>query len=67
VKFADLAWSGATTATVDIYRDGVVIATPANSGKYTDNTGQKGGGSIAYRVCEAGSTTVCSATVTVVF
>ena len=67
VKFADLSWSGATTATVDIVRDGAVIATPANSGSYTDDTAQKGGGSFTYRVCEAGSTTVCSATVTVVF
>lgn len=67
VKFADLAWSGATTASVDIYRDGTKITTTANSGSYTDNTGQKGGGSFTYRVCEAGSTTACSAPVTIVY
>jgi extracellular elastinolytic metalloproteinase len=65
VKFADLSWSGATTANVDIYRDTTKITT-ANDGAYTDNTGQKGGGSFTYRVCEAG-TTVCSPTVTIVF
>ncbi|MDX1628405.1 MAG: S8 family serine peptidase [Fulvivirga sp.] len=62
----DLSWSGATTTNVDIYRDGVLIATTANDGAYTDSTNNRGGASYTYEVCEAGSTT-CSNSVTVVF
>ena len=66
IKHADLTWSGATSTSVDIKRDGGTVATIANSGSYTDNTGQRGGGSHTYQVCEAGSST-CSTTVTVTF
>lgn len=66
VQNADLSWSGATTSQVDIYRDGSLIATVSNSGSYTDNIGQKGGGTYVYEVCEAGTST-CSAGATVVF
>ncbi|MFP4622838.1 MAG: PKD domain-containing protein [Gemmatimonadota bacterium] len=64
VQHADLTWSGATSTNVDVYRDGAVVATTANDGAYTDSTGQKGGGSAVYKVCEAGTTT-CSNEVTV--
>jgi hypothetical protein len=64
---ADLTWSGATGATVDVYRDGVVVATTANDGFYTDNIGVRGGNvRYIYKVCEAGSQT-CSNEVTVRF
>ena len=58
-KTGDLSWTGASGASVDVYRDGGLVATTANDGAYTDSTGQKGGGSITWRVCEAGTTT-CS-------
>lgn len=58
-KVGDLTWSGATSTNVDVYRDGSVIVTTANDGFYTDNTGQNGGGTITWKVCEAGTTT-CS-------
>lgn len=64
---ADLSWTGAGSANVDIYRNGSLIATVSNSGTYTDNTGNKGGGaSYTYQVCEAGSGT-CSNNATVSF
>jgi serine protease len=63
---ADLSWSGATSTSVDIFRDGAKIATVSNSGTYTDNIDQRGGGSYVYRVCAAGTTT-CSNTATVTF
>ena len=66
-KAWNYSWSGATTANVDIYLDGSVAATTANDGSYRLNSGQKGGGSHTHKVCEAGSATVCSATVTTVF
>ncbi|MGK7390173.1 MAG: S8 family serine peptidase [Candidatus Cyclobacteriaceae bacterium M2_1C_046] len=62
----DLSWSGASTANVDIYRDGVLIATTANDGAYTDSTNNRGGATYTYTVCEEGSTT-CSDAVTVTF
>jgi hypothetical protein len=62
----DLSWSGATSTNVDVYRDGNRVATSANDGAYTDEVNQRGGGSYAYRVCEAG-TSVCSNTATVIF
>lgn len=62
----DLSWSGATSTNVDIYRDGVLIATTANDGAYTDSTNNRGGASYTYEVCESGSST-CSNSVTVTF
>jgi subtilisin len=62
----DLAWSGATSTNVDVYRDGVKITTTANDGAHTDNIGKVGGGSYTYKVCEAGTST-CSNEATVVF
>jgi hypothetical protein len=63
----NLSWSGATSANVDIYRNGVVIATVLNMpSSYTDNTGQKGKATFTYKVCEAG-TQNCSNQVTVSF
>jgi subtilisin len=64
-QYADLVWSGANSTNVDVYRDGGVVVTTANDGAYTDVTGQKGGGSHSYQVCEAGAMTTCSDTVTV--
>lgn len=69
---ADLTWSGATTGTVDIWRkDGgapiALITTLPNNGTATDSTNYVGGGTLTYRVCEAGSTTICSADRAVTF
>jgi subtilisin family serine protease len=66
VKTADLTWTGATSTNVDVRRDGVLVVTTPNDGFHTDSTGQKGGGSHTYQVCEAGTTT-CSNTVNVSF
>lgn len=66
VQRVDLAWSGATSANLDVYRDAVLVATTANDGAYTDNTGAKNLTSITYQVCEAG-TSVCSNVATAVW
>jgi hypothetical protein len=67
IDTVDLSWNGATSANVDIYRNGVVIATvPSNPSSYTDSTGQKGRATFTYKVCEAG-TQNCSNQVTVTF
>ncbi len=63
----DLVWSGATSANIDIYRDGVVIATVPNNGSYKDFIGVRGGNArYTYKVCDAG-TQNCSNEVTVRF
>ena len=61
-----LTWSGATSANIDVYRDGVVIVTTANDGLYVDNTGNGNQAEYTYMVCEAGSQT-CSNEVMVSF
>lgn len=65
-EFVDLAWSGATTANVDIYRNGAVLLTTPNDGTHTDDLRRKGTGTFTYKVCEAG-TQVCSDTLQVIF
>lgn len=67
VKYADLTWSGATSANVDIYRNGSIITRTTNDGLHTDAISTKGGGTYTYKVCEAGSTPACSSPVTIVF
>jgi len=53
-KRADLTWSGATTTSVDVFRDGVKVATVANTGSWTHATTQTGGGSHTYQLVEVG-------------
>jgi hypothetical protein len=63
----DLSWTGATSANIDVYRDGVAVAAVPNSGTYTDSIGVRGGNvHYTYKVCEAGTQT-CSNEVTVRF
>lgn len=64
-QHADLSWTG-TTSSVDIYRDGNLIASGVGGSNYTDNIGNVGGGSYTYKVCETDGTT-CSNNATVVF
>ena len=61
----DLTWIPETT--VDILRDGVIIEYNVFGSSYTDNTGNVGGGSYTYKVCEAGGTSTCSNEATVTF
>lgn len=63
---ADLTWSGAASASVDIYRNGTVIAVTANDGFHTDEINRNGNGAYIYKVCETGTAT-CSNEATVSF
>ncbi len=51
VRYVDLSWTGAAGTQVNIYRDGVLIATVDNTGSYTDNLGRTSG-TFVYKVCE---------------
>ena len=66
-QVVELAWTGATTANVDIYRDGELIATTPNDGSYRDSLGKDVVGTFVYEVCEEGSGTECSNSVTITF
>lgn len=66
VHHVDLTWSGASSSSVDVVRNGSVVTTTPNDGAHTDNTGNRGGATYTYQVCEAGTST-CSNTATVTF
>jgi len=65
-RAADLTWSGASSPTLDVYRNNVFLVNTANDGFYTDPIGGRGHGSFTYKVCEAGTQT-CSNDATVTF
>lgn len=52
-------WTGASGNTVDIRRQGVVTASPKNSGSWSDKAFTRGV-SYTYQVCNRGSTSACS-------
>jgi PKD repeat protein len=66
VQYMSLKWSGATGATVDIYRNGTRLRTTTNDGSDTNGRTFQGAATYIFRVCQAG-TTVCSNDATVVF
>jgi chitodextrinase len=63
---AALVWSGASSATVDVYRNSLLVMTTANDGSQVDAINKKGSATYTYQVCASGTTT-CSSVVTVVF
>jgi V8-like Glu-specific endopeptidase len=63
---ADLSWTGSSASNITVFRNDSAIATVSNSGSYVDQTDFRGGGSLTYRVCEAGTST-CSNNVTISF
>ena len=67
VRNADLTWGGAVGSNVDVYRNGSFLVTTTNDNFQTDPIGGKGAGTFTYKVCQAGSTTICSPVVSVSF
>jgi len=67
-QIVNLTWNGATSSMVDIYRNGVVIATVPNTppNSYRDSPGGHGHDTYTYQVCNAGTNT-CSNQATVTF
>ncbi len=65
VRTANLSWSGAAGSSVDLERNGTIVGTIPNDGAHVDSAG-KGGGTLTYRICQAGTST-CSNAVTLVF
>jgi hypothetical protein len=53
----DLAWANAAGTNVDVYRNGALLTSTANDGAYRDTRGR---GTWTYKVCQAGSSSVCS-------
>jgi hypothetical protein len=57
LQTVDLAWANLSGSSVDIYRNGSRVMTVGNNGRATDNINQRGGGSYAYKACDAGTST----------
>ncbi|GAB4038073.1 MAG: hypothetical protein Fur0014_06440 [Rubrivivax sp.] len=55
----NLAWSGATGTSVDVYRNGAFATATANDGAYSEVRSR---GTWTYRICQTGSTSACSPT-----
>jgi subtilisin family serine protease len=66
-QYTDLTWTGADSADIDIYRDGVLVDTTENDGEHRDDVRERGAGTHFYRICEAGGQDVCSASVMVLY
>jgi PKD repeat protein len=62
-QYVMLTWSGLSGATIDQYRDGVLLAKAVNDGSQNTILPLQGKASYAYQVCELGKTR-CSAVVT---
>lgn len=63
-NYVNLTWTGASTSSVDVYRNGSLITTTSNDGAYQDRF--RTYGSFTYKVCDQG-TDNCSSEVTVNF
>ncbi|WP_394391350.1 S8 family serine peptidase [Shewanella woodyi] len=61
----DLTWDGANGNSVDIYRDGEMVATTDNDGRYRDRF-RNAPASVEYTICETGSS-LCSDPITAQF
>jgi PKD repeat protein len=61
---ASLSWEGAASSNMDIYRNGIKIATSAQGGSYTDHINERGKQTYTYQVCGEGAG-ICSNEVTV--
>jgi leucyl aminopeptidase len=61
----DLAWDGANGSSVAIYRDGEIVATTNNDGRYRDRF-RDAPASVVYKICQAG-TSLCSDPITAQF
>ena len=66
LQTVDLSWTGATSSSIDVYRNGLLVATVPNNRLYTDHPNGRGHATYTYTVCEAG-TGNCSNQVTVTF
>ncbi len=67
INTTNLSWSGASGSNVRVFRDGGVVITTVNDGSHIDSTGDKGGRTYIYKVCEVLPSTKCSNEVTLVF
>ena len=53
-RIVELAWAGATTSTVDIFRNGSLLVTAPNSGSYKETFANSVRGTFTYKVCNSG-------------
>jgi hypothetical protein len=61
-----LTWTGFSTASVVVFRDGAAVMTTPNDGNEVDPVNRKGAASFVYKICTA-TGSICTAPVTVSF
>jgi hypothetical protein len=61
-----LQWAGANGTNVNVYRNGQLIQTVSNTGRFTNTRAYRGSATYSYKVCEVG-TSRCSNTASVTF
>jgi secreted PhoX family phosphatase len=59
-KQVELTWSPVVAGSVQVKRNGTVVAATPNDGSYLDAIAAKGGGTFTYQVCEVGGSARCS-------
>ena len=59
-QYMVLDWTGASGASVDVYRNGARITTTPNDGHYVNSRKFQGAVTYVYKVCQAGSSTCSS-------
>lgn len=64
-KSVSLSWSGASTAQVEVLRDGALLTTIGNDGAYVDSDISNREKALRYQICETAPGTACSEEVTV--
>jgi len=55
LQTVDLSWTGATSNSIDVYRNGVLFVTVPNKSFYTYHPDGRGHATCIYKVCEAGT------------
>jgi hypothetical protein len=53
VRKADLTWNGVSGSLVKVTRNGTMVSSSTNTGKYTDTISGKGSGTFTYQVCDS--------------
>ena len=65
-QYMTLKWTGASGATVDVYRNGPLLTSTPNDGLYTNSRNFTASATYTYKVCQVGTST-CSNEATVAF
>ena len=55
LQTVDLSWAGATSSSIDVYRNSALMVSVPNNRFYTDHPNGRGHATYIYKVCQAGT------------